>query len=226
MERSVPLVVGETYHVYNRGAHKQNIFTCEADYNRFQLLLYIANQSQSVNLRDLISSKKYKGESFVKMFEEERLENLVDIFAYSLMPNHFHMVVRPKKEGGLSEFMRKLLTAYSMYFNTKYDHSGVLFQGPFKSKHIDNESYFRYIFAYTHLNALDLFETGWKEEKVKDLLGARTFMKNYPYSSFFDYSVGGRPEGRILSRDSTPDFLTTQNDLEELLGSFTKESPL
>jgi putative transposase len=224
MLRKQPLVEGEVYHIYNRGAHKQQIFKNEFDYSRYVLLLHLANSKMPVNLRDLF--KEYKGRSFVDIFENEKIhERLVDILAYSLMPNHFHLVVRQKEENGIATFMKKLATGYSMYFNTKYEHSGTLFQGRFKSSHIDSEEYFRYIFAYVHLNPLDIFQADWKTNGIKNKKGAGKFLVNYPYSSFSDYPNSNRPERRVLSLTDIPDFLETQNDLEDLL-EFTKDGPL
>ncbi|KKU55273.1 MAG: hypothetical protein UX77_C0014G0004 [Parcubacteria group bacterium GW2011_GWA1_47_11] len=225
MLRKTALAVGETYHVYNRGAHKQSIFTSEGDYQRFLLLLHLCNQLGPLDFRRLLS--KYKGRSFADIFEEEKNEqSLVEILAYSLMPNHFHVVLRQKDEGGITTFLKKVLTGYSMYFNTKYAHSGVLFQGRFKSSHIDNEAYFRYIFSYVHLNPLDLFAPGWKECGLKNPDGARQYVNSYKYSSFFDYVGNNRAEKALLSFGQTPEFLKSQNDLEELLKVFTKDRPL
>src|SRR3989344_5882696 len=225
MQRNVPLVAGETYHLFNRGAHKRNIFTNDADYQRFLLLLLLANHSDPVNLRDLFIH--YKGRSFVEIFREEKPDkSLVDILAYNLMPNHFHLVARQKKDIGVTAFMKNVAIAYSMYFNTKYGHSGTLFQGRFKSSHIDTEPYFRYIFSYVHLNSLDLFESGWKEKGLRDLDGARKYVNSYRHSSFFDYTGNDRAEKALLSLSQAPEFLTTQNDLEELLSTITKDGPL
>lgn len=169
---------------------------------------------------------RYKGLSFADIFERERKESpLVAIYAYCLMPNHFHLVLQEKEPGGITSFLKKVLTGYAMYFNTKYAHSGVLFQGPSKSRHIDSEPYFRYIFSYLHLNPLDLVEPHWKKVGVKDALGVRKFVTTYPYSSFIDYSTN-RSEGRLLCVEDAPEFLRSQNDLDDLLHFFTKESPL
>lgn len=227
MLRPTPLVAGEAYHVYNRGAHKQKIFTTDWDYQRFMLLLLLSNHSEPVHLSNLLVNKKYQGESLINIFKDSLADkSLVDILAYCLMPNHFHLVLRQKAEDGISIFMRKLLTAYTMYFNTKYEHSGVIFQGPFKSRHIDNEAYFRYIFAYVHLNALDLFEAGWKKDGVQDVEKARVFMHEYSYSSLADCLGQQRPERAILSFDSLPDFLREQNDLEDFLTAFYRGESL
>ena len=219
MLRDKPFVNGETYHLFNRGAHKQAIFTSEEDYRRFLVLLYFSNTTERVQLGNLLQNQ---GRSLIDLFGEHIDQSLVDIFAYTLMPNHFHLVIRQKVDGGISTFMKKLATAYSMYFNLKYDHSGVLFQGRFKSRHVGNEAYFRYIFSYVHLNSLDLFEPGWEEKGIRDLNGARSYVNSYPYSSFFDYSGNNRVEKVLLSLSQAPEFLTTQNDLEILLQSFNQ----
>lgn len=226
MLRETPFAVGETYHVYNRGAHKQAVFLTEEDYERFLALLYLMNDPTPVVFREI--GKKYKGRSYVLFDKEKPAKSLVDILAYTLMPNHFHIVVRQREEGGISKFFKKVMTAYSMYFNTKYDHSGVIFQGCFKSKHIDNESYFRYIFSYVHLNPLSLVEPGWEEVGIINKLVVRSFMEGYKYGSYQDYSKSGtkRPQHSILAENDIPEFLTSQNDLEDLLANLTKDRPL
>jgi len=224
MLRAVPLVSDETYHIYNRGAGKQRIFTAPRDYERFLGLLYLANSERSITYRNLW--EKHQGPSLVGIFEQNRpsarTQGLVDVLAYALMPNHFHLVLKQKKEEGITTFMRKLATGYSMYFNIKYEHSGVLFQGRFKSSHIDSEPYFRYIFSYVHLNPLELVEPDWKEGSIRNANTARKFLADYRYASYSDYCVGERPERAILAYDDAPDFLKEQNDLEEMLSDFSK----
>ena len=154
----------------------------------------------------------------MKIFEHETSDQgLVDILAYCLMPNHFHIVLRQKKDGGIERFMRKLATAYSMYFNAKYEHGGVLFQGRYKSSLIDNESYFRYIFAYVHLNPIDLIEPNWETSGIQEPRKVKDFMQTYMYSSYMDYSVAPRPASIILSKTDISDFLREAKDLDDLL---------
>jgi len=70
---------------------------------------------------------------------------LVDILAFVLMPNHYHLLVMPRQDDAISLFMKKLNMGYAKYFNEKYDRSGALFQGEYKSildwlKEIDLEA--------------------------------------------------------------------------------------
>src|SRR3989344_7959950 len=174
MLRKTPLVSDETYHIYNRGAHKYATFTDDTDYWRFVGLLNLSNHSGPVRLRELLEQRKYKGRFSGEIFTEEADKSLVDLLAYSLMPNHFHLVVTQKGDNGITKFMQKLTVSYSMYFNTKYQHSGVLFQGRFKSNHLGTDPYFKWIFPYVHLNPVSLVEPRWQEKGISDPAPAKT----------------------------------------------------
>lgn len=76
----------------------------------------------------------------------------VELLAFCLMPNHFHLLLYQDGERSISEFMRALSTSYTMYFNNRYDRVGSLFQGTYKARLIDNEAYWQHISRYIHLN--------------------------------------------------------------------------
>jgi len=195
----LPFVVGQSYHIYTRGVEKRVICKSEKDYQRFQLLLFLCNSRLSVRLRDLFD--KYQGEPLGKIFNEyEREGVLVDIIAYVLMPNHLHLILHERKKSGISKFMLKLMTAYSMYFNTKNERSGPLFTRPFRSRHIDTDPYMRWIFAYIHTNPLELHQRNWKQSGLTNFDAAKTFLQRYMYSSFPDYFVSNRPSSKILEQ--------------------------
>lgn len=219
MHRKADLVVGETYHVYNRGAHKEATFIQPLDYERFLLLMHLSNNTEPIQLSRLASDCRKLKKPYSSIFKDETTDqSLVQILAYCLMPNHFHIVLRQVSEDGITKFMHRLATAYSMYFNASYAHSGVLFQGRFKSQIIDNEPYFRYIFSYVHTNSIDLIEPNWEDEGIADIKKVDSFVSNYTYSSFRDYHESmDRPERAILSNVDVPEFLFEQHDVQDLL---------
>ena len=108
--RKVNFALGEYYHIYNRGNSKQVIFKNKIDYQRFIYLLFLCNSLKNLRVNDI--SRDF--------FNFDQEKQLVSIGAWVLMPNHFHILLTEKMEGGISKFMQKLSTAYSMYFNSKY----------------------------------------------------------------------------------------------------------
>ena len=140
MERKFNFCVGEYYHIYTRGVEKRKVFLNRRDYERFTTLLYVANSKARVHISNL---SKY---SYTDFFKIVRDETLVDVGCYCMMPNHFHLLLKEKEDGGISKFLSKLLTGYSMYFNTKNERSGPLFVKPFRAKHIQDDRYLNYLF--------------------------------------------------------------------------------
>ena len=96
--------------------------------------------------------------------------------------------------------MQKVLTAYSKYFNAKYQRTGSLFEGKFKSVHIENDTQAKYLFSYIHLNPLKLINKNWKEKGNKNKKEALKFLDTYKWSSYFDYLEIIRPENKIINR--------------------------
>lgn len=182
MERKEKFEQGEFYHVYNRGVEKRTIFQTPADYKRFMALLYLANSDKVIQFRNNFSKT-----TLDEIVKQERGEQLVAIGAYCLMPNHFHILLTPLVDGGISKFMLKLQTGYSMYFNKKNDRVGALFQGVFKSQHLNNDRYFRYIYAYIHLNPAKLKNPKWKTQSKKFMNTIKKFIAEYAYSSLREY---------------------------------------
>src|SRR3989344_3256883 len=113
MLRKDPFVTEEYYHIYNRGVDKRVIFKTKKDYERFIMLLYIANSSSSFRLDDLINKQNKK---FTEILLLDKGKPLVSIGAWCLMTNHFHLLVRQEVDGGITKFMRKLGVGYSMFF--------------------------------------------------------------------------------------------------------------
>lgn len=213
-------MTGESYHVYNRGAHKQPILTNSEDFMRFLILMHVTNHAEPIVLRDLFARPKYRDRYSV--FREPADKSLVSVLAYSLMSNHFHFILRQKADGGITHFMKKLMIGYSMYFNTKYEHSGVLFQGRFKSNHLDTEPYFKWIFPYVHLNPVSIVEPDWQEKGIGDPARAKEFLRNYRYSSYYDYYVGERPERAILAYEEADGLLDKESDLQSMLSEYAR----
>jgi len=138
----VPLVTNETYHIFNKGIDKRNIFIDKSDYLRFySSLLHFNTKKPIISLRDLNTDILPSAD-----------EKLVKIKSYCFLPNHFHLLLEQSVDGGVSEFMKKIGGGYTLYFNEKYSRSGSLFQGTFKRVHVSTDEYYQYLFAYINKN--------------------------------------------------------------------------
>jgi len=209
MERKVKFAPKEYYHIYSRGVEKRKIFLNNKDYERFVALLYIMNQTEPFNFANFLKSHKFE-----EIFSEEKSNPLVSILSYALMPNHFHILVYEHTEGGISKFMMRLLTAYSMYFNIKYQRSGPLFVRPFRSEHISKEAQYLWIFSYIHLNPIGIVKKDFSSDNIGNKNVAEKFLENYKYSSFPEYKGADRSESKILDLSAVPDYVRTNRSLD------------
>jgi len=193
--RKVSFAVDEYYHLYTRGVEKRAIFLDFQDYNYFLFLMFICNTQKPIRMKSLEDK------------EFERGDTIVDLGVYCLMPNHIHILTKEKVEGGISKYMLKLLTSYSIYFNKKYKRSGRLYESTFKSKHVDGDTYLKYLYAYIHLNPAKLIDKNWKKKRTKSTTELFKFTEDYTFSSLQEYlkTDEGLKRG-ILNSEVFPDY--------------------
>src|SRR3989344_5868781 len=116
--RKVKFSNGEFYHIYNRGVDKRTVFI-----NRFDFARFIQSMDEFNSIRPV-------GSIFENSFRKNQLSpavggaKLVDIVCYCLNKNHYHLVLCQRVKNGISEFMRRVGTGFTQYFNYKYKRSG------------------------------------------------------------------------------------------------------
>ncbi len=103
---------------------------------------------------------------------------LVNIIAYCLNPNHFHLILEQVVDGGISNFMKRLGGGYTNYFNEKEKRSGSLFQGVFKAAYIDSNEYLLYVSAYVNLNDR-VHQLGNESSKLSKLVKSKSSWDEY-----------------------------------------------
>ncbi|MEK7461687.1 MAG: transposase [Patescibacteria group bacterium] len=194
MSTRVPFGTGEWYHCYCRGVDKRKVFLESKDYERFILSMHAGNGPLAVHLSNILRNKKFN-EILTTLFQNE---HLVDIGAFCLMPNHFHLLLKEVEEGGISLFMQKVLTGYTMYFNEKYERKGALFANTYNSRHIFDDRYFKKVIAYIHLNPVELDEINWKVGSG-DIRKIEKRLRNYKYSSLSAFTDIENPSNSIIS---------------------------
>ena len=216
--RVEPYEVGSFVHIYNQGNRKQPIVLNEKDKWRFLLMLRYFNDEYSPHefskeLKTLIINKSSKGGGSGKPasplggeagfppsdkpFQELRdwpqgwptHEPLVNIICFALMENHYHLILEEIKQGGVTRFMHKIGTGMTNYFNAKYEESGRLFRGPYKSKTIDKDEYLSYLSVYIQVkNPFEKYPKGGIERAIKEFDQAFDWALKDPYNSLAEYA--------------------------------------
>lgn len=165
------------YHVYNRGVEKRKIFLDKQDYQVFlnNLKIYLSHPPDP---KDLKSNFTLKGTTFKGIPRQPKnYYKKIELLAYCLMPNHFHLLIKQNDKNSMKDFMQSLIIKYSMYFNKKYKRVGQLFQGRYKAVLVDKDNYLLHLSRYIHLNPLKI---------TSNLLGA--------HSSYGDYLGNNKSE--------------------------------
>lgn len=154
--RKTPFITGQHYHIYNRGIDRREIFSNQSDIGRFFQSMLEFNTLEPIGSIYQNSFKNHSlGGSTSKLnskLKSPKDKKLVEFIAYCVNPNHYHFMVQQVAERGIEKFMHRLATGYTMYFNEKEKRSGSLFQGVFKSIHIDSNEYLLHLSAYVNLN--------------------------------------------------------------------------
>ena len=196
--RRVALAIGEWFHCYTRTIDHSRPFAEEENVQRFLETLYLANQSAPMPVMPELH-RKYSHNEILAL---DRKPPLVAIGAYCIMPTHYHLLAQPVVENGLSEFMHKVGTGFTRFYNDQHERAGNLFIKPFRSKHISSEGYFGRVASYIHLNPVELFEPEWKRGRIGTLSKVKSRLLAYPHSSLPEYEGVRRPQGNILDRDT------------------------
>ncbi|MBX4197970.1 transposase [Candidatus Parcubacteria bacterium] len=164
--RKTPLVNGQYYHIYNRGTEKRPIFLDNSDLDRFFEGMIAFNSVKPIGSIFEYSLPKNKNTAGLG----NSIPKLANIIAYSLNPNHFHLILEQISDQGIQKFMHRLSLGYTNFFNLKYKRSGALFQGRYKAKHINFNSYLLHLSAYINLNNKIhyyrkgvFYKSGWSE---------------------------------------------------------------
>ncbi len=211
----------EIYHLLNRGVDKRKIFLDDRDHFRFIHDLYEFNDVNLVNNYTNFFNKKYKDVGRPYIQERRTRELLVDIYAFCIMPNHYHLMVSPRVENGISLFMKKINGGYAKYFNEKYERVGALFQGKYKSVHITTESHFIHLPYYIHCNPLDLLGIDWRRREIKNFKDTAKHLESYRWSSHLDY-LGKKNFPSVISKNFLGDYFGGEKEYRNSINNWLK----
>ena len=185
------------YHVFNRGVEKRVIFQDEQDYHLFLYYLYIYLTPLEKVLRRYHTLP-------IRLFNKNVAKD-VDLLAYCLMPNHFHLLVKQKGTAGVSSFMKQLSNAYTQYFNHKYKRTGGLFEGRYKAIRIPTDELLVHTSRYIHLNP-------FVADMTKNL-------ESYQHSSYPAYT--GLTQDILISPEMVLYFFKSPHKYKEFVDDYT-----
>jgi len=207
--------IGGFYHIVKRAVDGQKIFRNSQDSSRFIFGLEFFSCKEPINLWNILGrSKGTRGVSDtprVERLNRKRAQGrapIVEVHAFALMPNHFHLILREIIPGGISLFMQRM-SGYSRYFNEQYKRSGVLFESRFKAVHIKDNIQLNNTFVYVHTNPVALWEEGWKSFEVKNPQAALQKLGEFSQSSYMDYTA--EPKFSFLTTKFFFDFYGNKN---------------
>jgi len=207
--RKIPFIDGEYYHIYNRGVEKRLVFSDRYDVDRFIQSMEEFNTIDPIGSIYLKSFNKLSGPT-------PKSEKLVEFVAYCLNPNHYHFILKQLADGGVSEFMKRIGGGYTGYFNERNNRNGGLFQGKFKSVHIDTDGYLLHLSVYVNLNnhvhqlsgpTAKLVRSSWGEyvgESQKSLCEKDIILDQF----------GSISEYKDFAKSSLQDIVARRNDNE------------
>lgn len=173
------------YHIYNRGVEKRLIFQDREDYTKFLFLLKLYLSPVDELHKEFPLLRPH--------IINNNLEGKLNLLAFCLMPNHFHLLIHQSQKDAITKFMRALITSYSMYFNKRYERVGSLFQGIFKAANVESDEYFLHLSRYIHLNPL----------------GRGASIDEFQWSSYLYYL--GKKEALWLNTKTISDYFNNKN---------------
>lgn len=197
------IMEGDIFHILNRGVEGRKIFLNKKDYVRFTDNLYDFNNKNEAlfphNYRRLLAMRK--------PIEDK----LVDVLCWTLMPNHYHILVQERVDGGAGQFSKKISSGYTQYFNLRNKRSGVLFQGRSKIIPANEEDHFLYLPYYIFANPIKLIEPKWKECGIQNHKRVIKFLKDYKWSSLNNF-FGEKHFAKIVNKKELFELYDFKND--------------
>lgn len=194
------------YHIYNRGVEKREIFLDKQDCAVFlyYLKLYLSPIEELQQLN-------FPGLRILKLIHLN-LSQEIELLTFALMPNHIHLQIKQRASDGMVKLMKRLITAYVMYFNKKYKRVGSLFQNRYKAALIETDEYFLHLSRYIHLNHVKIVS-----EKI-DFKG----FSSYPYYMGQKHASWIKPQEilgyfRSAQKENFKDILSYQSFVEDYI---------
>lgn len=211
--RKTQFFPGSYYHICNRSNDEYPIFLDQKDYVRFLFsILFFQAPVSFFNIGRYASYfLKYSKFNIPQdILDQVIVTRKVQLNAFAIMPNHFHLFIQEKKEKGISWYLQRIQDSYAKYFNAKYKKRGHLFQGTFRAVPVETDEQLLYLSAYIHRNPRDIKK--WRDKE-----------HSYPWSSYRD-CIGENRWGKLLTSDIFLDQFSSRTSYREFVDTSTAKS--
>lgn len=211
------------YHIYNRTIFKMPEFKNNRNCERLSQAFLLANWTESTRAFQFL--RNHKDATIEDAFKiAEKGERLVDILCYVIMPDHYHLLLRERKEGGISQFVRKCDISIAKYINISNERKGTIFESRFQSKYIDTNEYLLHLSLYIHLNPLDfIFGKNWRSHGLKNWQVQKKKLLNYPWSSL-NFFLNNQENKIISGTEIILDQFINSKEYDTFLREWSEES--
>lgn len=172
--RNLILSTNEIYHVFNRSVAREHIFSYKRSLNKALEIVEFYRYPQAVRLSKLKTLPEDAKKDYLVALEGKT--PLVELYAWTFMPNHYHFLLKQLEDNGIKNFISNFQNSFAKFFNIKNNRNGALFQNPFHAKLVETDEQFMHISRYIHLNP------------VTSHIIEFTDLTTYPYTSFNDYT--------------------------------------
>lgn len=223
--RKINFAPGGYYHIYARTILGAEEFKNYKNADRLARNFILANSTKSREAFHYL--RNADAASLEKAIEIAQTgEKLVDVLCYAIMPNHYHLLLRERKENGIRNFIHKCNTAIAKYINIKNNRLGPLFESRFNAKHVDKNEYLLHLSLYIHLNPLDFINgKGWREGNCKRWNIAKNKLINYPYSSLKSFLDNKHADMIISGTEIIKEQFNDRKEYELFLRDWAKSTP-
>lgn len=194
-KRRVILATNEIYHIFNRSIAKELIFISTRNLKRALETIDFYRFPQEIRFSKFKDLPKEIKESY--LLDLKKKKPLVEIYAFALMPNHYHFLLKQTQEKGIVQFASNFQNSFAKYFNIKNDRNGALFQNSFNGVHIESDEQLMHVSRYIHLNPVTSYIIDFKN------------LFSYPWTSFNEYA--GTGENEIVKTDFLLKMFSSKN---------------
>lgn len=211
MRRSQILATGEFYHVFNRSVGHEEIFTSQRNLNRIYNITDYYRYPQILRFSQFQLLSHENQINYLKKMKSK--SPIVELLAFSFMPNHYHFLLQQLHDHGISYFIANLQNSFAKYFNLKHNRHGSLFQSPFKAKRVSSNEEMLHVSRYIHLNPVTSFMINFEDLAACYWTSFMAYMNNDAETFINKEKI----LGLSYSKDKYHRFVADQEDFQKKL---------